>query len=108
MADFTRDLGYLDKFLASVRAHAGTLGGPAGSRLAQLMDEEQARWTEIRGLLASGGNPGPAAAAPANPAAPPAPPLAPSATGAPVAAPTHGGRRMRLQLTVGSLIGPKR
>jgi hypothetical protein len=103
MADFARDLGYLDKFLSAVKAHAGTVGGPAGSRLAQLMDEEQSRWQEIRGLLAGGNpgqNPGPTASH--------APPLAPSSSGAPIAAPTHGGRRMRLQLTVGSLIGPRR
>lgn len=48
---FERDLGYLDKFFDNLEAHAGTLGGEGGARLAQLVGEERARWVEIRALL---------------------------------------------------------
>lgn len=48
---FERDLGYLDKFFDNLEAHAGTLDGDAGARLAQLVGEERVRWAEIRGLL---------------------------------------------------------
>lgn len=65
--DFSRDLGYLDKFLQGLHAHAGTLGEPASSRLAALLDEQERVWGEIRGLLtgtpeaagAPTGDPGP-------------------------------------------------
>lgn len=56
--DFSRDLGYLDKFLHGLRAHAATLGEPAGSRLAALMDEQDRAWTEIKGILAGGSGSG--------------------------------------------------
>ena len=63
--DFSRDLGYLDKFLQGLRAHAATLKAPAGSRLVALMDEQDRAWAEIRGILA--GDPGAIASAPAAP-----------------------------------------
>jgi hypothetical protein len=50
--DFSRDLGYLDKFLQGLRDHAATLGEPAGSRLGELLDEQDRAWAEIKGLLA--------------------------------------------------------
>lgn len=53
--DFSRDLGYLDKFLSALRAQAVALGGTSGSRLATLMDEQERAWTEIRAIL--GGSP---------------------------------------------------
>ena len=49
--DFSRDLGYLDKFLQGLRAHAATLGGSAGTRLSALMDEQDRAWAEIKGIL---------------------------------------------------------
>jgi hypothetical protein len=100
MADFARDLGYLDKFLVALRAHAGTLGAGAGARLAALLDEEERRWAEIRALLS--GAPTKAPAAPAAEPADAAPGRAADSggdTGRP-----HPGRRLRLQLTVGSLV----
>jgi hypothetical protein len=50
-ADFARDLGYLDKFLAGLATHAKSLPEPAGSRLAALVAEELVRWREITSLL---------------------------------------------------------
>lgn len=50
--DFSRDLGYLDKFLQGLRAHAATLGEPAASRLASMLGEQERAWGEIRSLLA--------------------------------------------------------
>lgn len=52
--DFSRDLGYLDKFLQGLREHAATLGAPGGSRLLALLDEQDQAWGEIRGILAGG------------------------------------------------------
>ena len=72
--DFSRDLGYLDKFFDKLDAHAGNLPEGAGQRLRALVAEERGRWTEIRQLVGSA----PAAAASA--AAP-----APAATEAPAA-----------------------
>lgn len=91
-ADFSRDFGYLDKFLVNIAAHAATLPEPQGSRLKQLMVEETARWAEVRRLLAG-----------ENPAAAPAPAAVPAPSPAPEAKPASPG------LTVGSLLGqPKK
>lgn len=54
--EFSRDLGYLDKFFEKLEGHASTVGGNAGGRLLELLAEERKRWDEIRGLL--GGAPG--------------------------------------------------
>ena len=94
--DFSRDLGYLDKFLQGLRAHAATLGEPAGSRLAALLNEQDRAWTEIRGILA--GNPGTSATAPA--ASEPKASQEPEARGERAPAPESSAKR----LTVGSLI----
>jgi len=93
--DFSRDLGYLDKFLLGLRAHAATLDASAGSRLVTLLDEQDRAWSEIRGILAggSGASPGPAGAPEAEAA--PAPESAPEAV-----APEAPYKR----LTVGSLM----
>jgi len=58
--EFSRDLGYLDKFFDKLEAHAGTLPSEAGQRLRALLSEERARWAEIRQLVGTA----PAAAAP--------------------------------------------
>ncbi len=52
--DFSRDLGYLDRFLQGLRDHAASLGEPAAARLGALLDEQDRAWTEIRGLLSGG------------------------------------------------------
>lgn len=49
--EFSRDLGYLARFLDKLAAHAGTLPGERGARLAQLIAEEGERWSEISALL---------------------------------------------------------
>lgn len=50
-ASFARDLGYLDKFLVSLKTHAGTLSEPQRSELLGLLDEEAQRWGRIKGIL---------------------------------------------------------
>ncbi len=50
-SEFSRDLGYLAKFLGGLRTHASTLG-PAGTRLEALLDEQDRAWAEIQALLA--------------------------------------------------------
>lgn len=94
--DFSRDLGYLDKFLSGLRDHAATLGEPAGARLLALLDEQDRAWSEIRGILA-GGTGAPAAAKPASETEPTS--AAPEAS---VAAVTPEAPYKRL--TVGSLM----
>jgi len=49
---FSRDLGYLDKFLTSLRAHAEGLAEPQRSELLKLVNAEVATWGRIRDLLA--------------------------------------------------------
>lgn len=101
-AAFARDLGYLDKFLTSLTAHAATLPGEQGARLKQLMAEEGQRWAEIKRLLdgqapASNAGPGPAGMA----VAPVAAVTAPALTGPP--------KPSSMSFTVGSLLGqPKK
>jgi hypothetical protein len=96
-ADFSRDFGYLDKFLSNLANHAATLPEPQGSRLKQLMAEETARWAEVKRLLA-GEAPSAPTTAPAVAPAAPTPSPAPEAR---AAAPAG--------LTVGSLLGqPKK
>lgn len=51
-ADFARDLGYLDKFFDKLDAAAKELGDARGSRLSTLVEEERARWAEIKSILA--------------------------------------------------------
>lgn len=51
---FARDLGYLDQFLARLKAHAAGLSGPQGAELTRLLSEEDARWQQIKALLAPG------------------------------------------------------
>ncbi len=84
---FARDLGYLAKFFDSLRTHAGTLDSVAAQRLLSLLDEEAARWDEIKRLLAGAGPQEPAGKS--NPG--PAPQARPVASG----------------LTVGSLLGQR-
>lgn len=62
--DFSRDLGYLEKFFEKLEAHAGTLGGASGQRLRTLMSEERKRWGEIRSLIAGNAPQAAQAAAP--------------------------------------------
>lgn len=52
--EFSRDLGYLDKFFDKLEGHASTLSGEAGPKLLSLLGEERKRWDEIRSLLAGG------------------------------------------------------
>jgi hypothetical protein len=80
--DFSRDLGYLDKFLQGLREHAATLGEPAAARLGALLDEQDRAWAEIKPLLS--GSPvtsstATGTAAPAENAAENAAPMAPEA-----------------------------
>src|SRR5262245_60362213 len=57
--EFTRDLGYLDKFFEKLDAEAANLAAASAARLRALLGEERSRWAEIRTLLA-GGAPAPA------------------------------------------------
>lgn len=102
--DFSRDLGYLDKFLRALRDHAATLEAPASTRLLALLDEQDRAWSEIKGLLA--GTPvSVAMASPVQAAAEPAPRVAAesAASESPAAKiPDLPPRR----LTVGSLMTP--
>lgn len=66
---FSRDLGYLDKFLAGLGAHAETLPEPQRSELRRLVAAEVDHWKVIKGLL-SGEAPVARQAAPAPPADP--------------------------------------
>lgn len=91
--DFSRDLGYLDKFLQGLRDHAATLGEPAASRLGTLLGEQDRAWAEIKSLLAG---------APVSASAPASPALRERGTEAP-AAPSSEPPSKRL--TVGSLMG---
>lgn len=50
-ASFARDLGYLDKFLAALAAHAEGLSEPDRTELLGLLAEENARWPQIKALL---------------------------------------------------------
>ncbi len=93
--DFSRDLGYLDKFLQGLRDHAATLGEPAASRLGTLLGEQDRAWAEIKSLLA-------AAPVSASATAPASPALRERRTETP-AAPTPEAPSKRL--TVGSLMG---
>lgn len=70
---FARDLGYLAKFLESLRTHASTLDPAEGQRLLSLLDEESGRWAEIKQILAgeATSNPGTTAAAEPASAEPP-------------------------------------
>lgn len=100
--DFARDLGYLAKFLQDLRAHAATLGAPAGPRLMALLDSEDAAWAEIRALLE--GQPAGDASVP-NAEAPARAAVSEHGAPKPVAPPlmTSGEATMR-RLTVGSLL----
>lgn len=106
-ANFTRDLGYLDKFFVNISAFADTLPEAESSRLKQLMAEETQRWAEIRGLLGAG----PMVAAPPAPprgadeeAPPPKPTVSTTAT-----VPTPKPAKERPSWTVGGLFGqPKK
>ena len=96
--DFSRDFGYLDKFLVNVAQAAEALPPAQAARLKQLMAEETARWAEVKRLLAGEAPSAPvastsAAGVPSQPAAAPAP-------GPAGAAPVG--------LTVGSLMGQAR
>lgn len=93
--DFSRDLGYLDKFLMALRAHAETLGDAEASRLKALLDAQDRSWAEIRGLLG-----GEKAAAPASSASV----EAPKEEAPPVAAREAVREALPKRLTVGSLI----
>lgn len=66
---FARDLGYLDKFLAALRAHAGGRPEPERAELSQLLAEETERWERIKALLSGEGR-RPVAAEPRAPARP--------------------------------------
>lgn len=92
---FARDLGYLAKFLESLRAHAGTLDPARGQRLLALLDEEAERWEEIKRILAG------EAAVPARSR----PPEAPARGKVPADSPGEAQRQQagRLAFTVGSL-----
>lgn len=97
---FARDLGYLAKFLESLRSHAATLEPVAGQRLLSLLDEEAGRWDEIKRILAGQVPGAPAAQAVAQPQASKAPePEAPPAPQPEVGRPNATG------FTVGSLRG---
>lgn len=50
-ASFARDLGYLDKFLVSLKTHAGTMSEPQRSELIDLVSEQVERWGRIKGIL---------------------------------------------------------
>jgi len=94
---FARDLGYLAKFLDSLRTHSGNLDPIAGQRLLSLLDEEVARWNEIRALLAGAApEAGGSAAAAAGQAA--------SSAGSAASPGTPAGSRPPAGLTVGSLL----
>ena len=73
---FSRDLGYLDRFFEKLESHTGNLPSDAGQRLRTLLEEERRRWGEIRGLLG-------ATAPAAEPAAAPAPAAPAAASEAP-------------------------
>lgn len=93
--DFSRDLGYLDKFLQGLRDYAATLGEPAASRLGTLLGEQDRAWAEIKSLLAG---------APVSASAPAPASSAPRERGTETpAAPTPEAPAKRL--TVGSLMG---
>ena len=95
--DFSRDLGYLDKFLQGLRDHAATLGEPAASRLGTLLGEQDRAWAEIKSLLA--GAPVSASVAPVASGSPaPREPGAGNPQGSTSEAPSK-------RLTVGSLMG---
>lgn len=49
---FSRDLGYLDRFLVSLRAHADALPEPRRGELLRLVSAERDRWDRIKSLLA--------------------------------------------------------
>lgn len=49
---FSRDLGYLDRFLVSLRGHADTLPEPRRSELLRLVSAERDSWDRITSLLA--------------------------------------------------------
>lgn len=49
---FSRDLGYLDRFLVSLRAHADALPEPRRGELLGLVSAERDRWERIKSLLA--------------------------------------------------------
>jgi hypothetical protein len=98
MADFARDLGYLDKFLASLLAHADSLTPTEGARLRALVDEEVRRWAEIRALLDAGVK-GAGASTEARPAAAPTEPAEKKEVRPMVRA------SRAVALTVGSLVG---
>lgn len=51
---FSRDLGYLFRFIESLEAHAVELGGARGAALAGLLEGQAARWTEIATVLGGG------------------------------------------------------
>lgn len=89
--DFSRDLGYLDKFLKGLRAHAMTLAEPSRTRLSTLLDEQDQAWAEIKEHLAG---------VPATNVS--------TALGAPEPAAQDAGRNAAIppkRLTVGSLMG---
>lgn len=71
--EFSRDLGYLDKFLDKLDAQASSLTGGDAERLRALMKEERSRWAEIRQILAGGGAPTPVVEEKADPAVEEAP-----------------------------------
>ncbi len=48
---FARDLGYLDKFLTGLGAHADSLSEPQRSELKRLVEAEVSQWARIKALL---------------------------------------------------------
>jgi hypothetical protein len=94
--DFSRDLGYLDKFLQGLRDHAASLGDPAATRLSTLLDQQDRAWAEIRGLLSGGAASGTPQTAQSDLA---------TKTEAPFVEPTGAtNEAMAKRLTVGSLM----
>jgi hypothetical protein len=94
---FEKDFGYLEPFLQKVRAYARSSAEPAArTRLSALMDEEIARWKEIRALL--DGTPAGAPPAGAPPAGAPPAGAPPAGQAAPGQVPLAGH-----QWTVGRL-----
>ena len=108
MEQFTRDFGYLEKFLVNMAKHAETLPPERGGRLKQIMAEESSRWEEVKRLLAGSAPTAPTmtnVASPASPAPAPASAVPPASALPPAAVPPLAPTG----LTVGSLMGvPKK
>lgn len=58
---FSRDLGYLDRFLVALRAHAEALPEPQRAEFLGLVSAEHDRWERIKSLLAGQGSESPVA-----------------------------------------------